>query len=165
MTSFRSRPRFQTTSNMDISEIQQAVSAHLKNSDCGCVGSMVKGHIVLKIKPEDLHYWSPQLSLSLENTEEGTLIRGLYGPNPHVWALFLFGYAAIGILILFIGIIGFSQRSLGLSSGILWSLPVLAALGIGLYIGSQIGQKIGAEQTFTLHHFLEEAIEQKIHIH
>jgi hypothetical protein len=34
-----------------------------------------------------------------------------------------------------------------------------------MYVLSQTGQKIGAEQTFLIHHFYEDAIGEKIAIH
>ena len=167
MTSFRIRPRFQLESSKSLAEIQAQVKAKLKTEGAACVGSVIPGHIVIRIPPTDQHYWSPQLSLSLEEsaTGTGTLIRGLYGPSPNVWTLFTFSYATISLLILFIGIIGFSQKNLGHPAPILWALPALLAIGIFLYVLSQMGQKVGAEQTFTLHHFFEEAIGEKVHIH
>lgn len=153
---------------MTIQDKPEQVEANIKNQlaqpGCPCIGRVIPGHIVLKIPTELQHYWSPQLDLSIEPHEEGTLIRGLYGPNPSVWVMFAFGYGAIAILAMFIAIIGFSQVSLGGNAPILWALPVLGGIAIGLYVASQIGQKLGAEQTFTLHHFFEEAIDAKVHI-
>jgi hypothetical protein len=37
-------------------------------------------------------------------------------------------------------------------------------MATGLYFVSQIGQKLGAEETFALHHFVEENLGVKIHI-
>ena len=165
MTSFRVRPRFQQVSVSSINEIQEKVRQHLNQPEADCVGRIIPGHIVLTVPEEDLHFWSPRLSLSLEEDEEGTLIRGLYGPAPSIWLMFAFGYGLLSFLIMVIGIIGFSRLSLGLSAPILWVLPFLVGGLILLYIVAQVGQKIGVEQTFTLHHFFEEAIDEKIHIH
>lgn len=165
MTSFRIRPRFQVETTHTIDEIQTRISQKLKEETTTCVGNIIHGHIVLRIPPDEQHYWSPQLSLTLETSDTGTLIRGLYGPSPNVWTLFTFSYATIGMLLMFISIIGFSQKNLGQTAPILWTLPVLLGIGIILYVMSQMGQKVGAEQTFTLHHFLEEAIDQRVHIH
>jgi hypothetical protein len=41
---------------------------------------------------------------------------------------------------------------------------VFAIIAVILYVFSQVGQKLGAEQTFTLHHFFEEVVHQKVHI-
>lgn len=165
MTSFRIRPRFSITSPKSQAQILEEVRARLKETNAEYRGIALDGHIMLKVKQADEHYWSPQLSILLDDQADQTLIRGRYGPKPNVWTLFTMSYLAISILTIFISIIGFSRLSLGLSANILWVLPVLAGAALLLYFSSQVGQKIGAEQTFALHHFFEEAIGQKIHIH
>ena len=165
MTSFRIRPRFRVTSPKSQQTILSSLQAALQEQPAICHGIAIEGHIVLKVLPEEAHYWSPQLSILLDQEEGHTLIRGRYGPKPNVWTLFTMSYLAISILGIFISIIGFSRLSLGLSSGILWFLPILGIAAIGLYIISQLGQKLGAEQTFTLHHFFEGILGQKIPLH
>ena len=118
----------------------------------------------MHLPENDVHYWSPQLRLSLEENEEGTLIRGLYGPKPSVWALFFYFYAAFGILGFFAGMYGFVQLSLDMPAPVLWSLPVLAGFSIILYLMSQTGQKIGAQQMFTLHNLFESALNTKVRV-
>jgi len=158
MTSFRIRPRFQIVSPESEAELVQRLRQRVAEGECACRVSIIPGFIVLKIPADARHYWSPQLSLSLEETEEGTLIRGLYGPNPTIWAMFAFLYGAIGLLALFIGIVGLSAKSLGNPAPVLWALPVLGVAAVVLYVIAQTGQKLGAEQTFTLHHFFESTV-------
>jgi hypothetical protein len=111
------------------------------------------------------HFWSPQLSISLEEHEEGgSIVRGLYGPQPTIWAFFTYGYGAIGIIALFILVIGGGNLAIGKSGMILWALPVLAGLALILWIIAQTGQKIGVEETFRLHQFYEGTIKDKVHI-
>lgn len=166
MSSLHIRPRFKETYNLRPEEVEEAVRKHLQEMQCGCVAKVLPGFITLRIRPQDQHFWSPQLSLSFELDEDGerTVIRGLYGPNPTVWAFFTYGYAAIAIVATFLGMYGFSKYSLKQDATILWALPVLAVAAIVLYIVAQFGQKIGAEQMFTLHHFFEESIGHRIHV-
>jgi hypothetical protein len=164
MTSIRIRPRFNQIIKEPQEKIEARLKSKLKDPDIDCVGRVIPGFIVIKIPRSDRHYWSPQLSLSLEEHEDGTLVRGLYGPNPTVWAMFTFGYSALGLIALFISIIGFSKVSLGLEAPVLWALPILGGLAVILYFVAQTGQKIGVEQTFTIHHFYEESIGEKVHI-
>lgn len=164
MTSLRIRPRFHQIIAASPDKVEERMKLKLKEPQNDCIGSVIPGFIVIKIPRSERHYWSPQLSLSLEEHEEGTLVRGLYGPKPTVWAMFMFGYSTLGLIGLFIAIIGFSKVSLGLEAPVLWILPVLAGLALVLYFVAQTGQKIGVEQTFTIHHFYEEAIGEKVHI-
>jgi hypothetical protein len=166
MTSFRIRPRFKFETNYSCDEIMERIEQKLAGEDYPFYATISKHHIFLKIAREELHYWSPQLDLSCEEKEGGgTLIRGLYGPSPHVWTFFMFSYLAIGTIATFIALIGLSRLSLDMPAGILWVLPGLGGLALLLYISSQMGQKIGAEQTFMLHHFLEEVLEERVHVH
>lgn len=165
MTSFRIRPRFKMLSDRPAQDIQQSIQTALERPDATCIGHMIPGHITLFIPFEDRHYWSPQLSLSIEEDQDGTVIRGLYGPNPTVWAMFAFGYSFLGFVSLFVCIVGFSRMNLGLEAPVLWLLPFLAAGFVALYFVAQMGQKIGAEQTFTLHHFFEASMNEKVHVH
>jgi hypothetical protein len=167
MTSVRIRPRFKAKYRMKPEEVGELVRKHMAELDCGCSAKVLPGFIVLNVRKQEEHFWSPQLSLSFEvdeENEEFTIIRGLYGPNPTVWALFTYGYAALGILATFLGMYGFSQYTLGQNAAILWSLPVFAVLALVLYLVAQFGQKLGAEQMFTLHHFFEDSVGHRIHI-
>lgn len=164
MSSFRIRPRFQYVLDSTPAQFEQLVRSKLDNPGAHCVGMVMPNYITLKIPAEERHYWSPQLSLSFEEENGKTRIWGLYGPNPPVWAIFFFGYAALAILGMFISIIGFSRMSLGLDAPILWALPVLGGLALALYLGAQTGQKIGAAQMFTLHHFWEDTIGEQVKI-
>ena len=127
--------------------------------------SAIPDHIVLKVNQEDQHFWSPQLTLILEESGEGSLVRGTYGPNGNVWTLFAGSYFACGVLITFISIIGFSRKSLGMDAHILWVLPFLIGIVIVLYLASQFGQKLGAEQMFDLHYTAQDVLGEKIHFY
>ena len=164
MTSVRIRPRFRLHSSESIANIQQNIHDKLKVDGSPCIGVIVPGFITLKIPTLERHFWSPQLTLTLEKEDDKTLIRGLYGPNPTVWAIFTMGYGATGILALFAAVLGLSQLTLKSSPWGLWILPGLVVVAAILYFASQTGQKLGVEQTFTIHHFLEESLGEKIHI-
>ena len=166
MTSIRIRPRFKDTYNVDPKEVENLIRKHLKEPNCPCTAKIIPGFIVLRILQKEQHFWSPQLSLSFEKDENTgmTVIRGLYGLNPTVWAVFTFGYAAISISALFLGFYGFSQYSLGQEAPVLWSLPFLGLAALILYLVAQFGQKLGVEQTFALHHFFEGSVGHRIHL-
>ena len=167
MTSIRIRPRFTAKYKMKPDEVVELFRKRIKEEECGCSAKILPNFIVMNIRPQDRHFWSPQLSLSFEADEEDnsyTVIRGLYGPNPTVWAFFTYGYAGLALVGTFLGMYGFSLYSLHQDARILWALPVLAVLALVLYIVAQFGQKIGAEQMFTLHHFFESAIGHRIHL-
>lgn len=164
MSSFRIRPRFKQLTKEPAKELQNRILQKMDQGLAKFTTTSVEGHITLAIAMNDRHFWSPQLSLSFEETSEGTVIRGLYGPNPTVWAIFFFSYIALGILTLFALMAGSSQWMLGMSAPILWAIPVCAVAAIILYFVAQTGQKMGAEQMFRLHHFYEATVGSVVHI-
>ncbi|MEM1137398.1 MAG: hypothetical protein AAGI07_16280 [Bacteroidota bacterium] len=165
MTSFRVRPRFKQEVQIASSEVQARIYAVVEKNAGLSSTKAIPGYITLRIRPKDRHYWSPQLNLTFEENETGnTIIRGLYGPNPQIWTLIFFGYAVLSVAAFFILMIGLSQLSLDKDSSILWALIVVGILAGLLYFISQLGQKLGAEQTFLLHHAFEEAVGDKVRI-
>ena len=162
MTSFRIRPRFKLQVNYGIDQVQKKITNELEISDKNYTVNINNTFITLMLPESETEYWSPQLRLTMEENKNGTLIRGLYGPKPSIWALFFYCYAAIGILGFFAGIYGLVQLSLDMSAPVLWSIPALAICSVILYLFSQTGQKLGAQQMFTLHNFFESALNTKV---
>lgn len=79
--------------------------------------------------------------------------------------MFAFAYGTISILL----------AGLLVWGGVVWQMnddpsllamgvPSLVGAGIIIYMIAQFGQKIGAEQMFTLHHFFEDAVKERVHI-
>lgn len=155
LTLRRIRPRFSVTSPESIEQLTAQIRQALEQDGATCQGHIHFEYVTLFLPPEEQHYWSPQLSLSLEPTEDGCLLRGLYGPRPEVWTMFVFFYAIIALLALVIAIIGFSNLSLGKSGMILWLLPLLIGIFLTLYLTAYFGKRMGQDQLVTLHDFLE----------
>ena len=154
---YRVRPRFQIETTMSINEILAKLKSGLARPDATCRGEVNQGYATLFLPPEEQHYWSPQLSLNMEELEGKSMIRGLYGPRPAVWTMFVFFYAIIAFAIVIIGVIGLSNLSLDKSGAILWAVPLLILIFLTLYIVSYIGQKMARGQMRILHDFFEES--------
>ena len=167
MTSIRIRPRFKKATLENAEVLTARFKENLKLRSTPCVGRVLPNYMVFRIPEEHRHFWSPQLSVSMDkdiDDESKTILRGLYGPNPTVWALIFYGYVIVGILSLFALIAGLSELSLGNEPYMLWALPGLGIIALVLYFVAQFGQKMGVEQTFTIHHFFEETLGEHIHI-
>ena len=162
MSSFKIRPRFKHTVSGKLEDLELRLLNGLAKKSDSFISNHLPGHLYIKIHPDHQHFWSPQLHLSLEQVDDNVVIRGLYGPNPTVWAIFFFGYVALGILSLFVGMWGFSRYSLGMDASILWCLPVFGAIALILYVSAQTGQKLGAQQLFDIHHLYEELMGSQV---
>ena len=162
MSSFRIRPRFRQHVKDSFDDIKGRMKKGIEKNNNPYAVTYLPNQITLRILPEDRHFWSPQLNITLEEKDDGTLIRGLYGPNPSIWAMFFFAYSALGVIILFAGMVVLSQVSLGMEAPLWWVIPVCAALIIIVYLIAQTGQKIGAREMFDLHHFYESILGEKV---
>ncbi len=152
------RPRFKVETVFSMADLTAKIKAKLESDNANCKGHVYPGYAKLYMPLELQHYWSPQLTLTFEETENGTTLRGLYGPRPTVWTMFVFFYALIAFAILVVSVIGLSYLTLDKSANILWVLPLLAALFASLYFVAYSGQKLGQDEMVTIHHFLEEGL-------
>lgn len=166
MSSFRVRPRFTQTVPLAPNEVEERLSRTIRERCRGCFLMRFPGYLTLRIPEDQQHFWSPQLTLSLDPDDDGgTRINGIYGPRTNVWSMFLYGYLIVGVLGTFTGIFGIAQWVVGAKAWGLVPFSVFLLLAVGLYVLAQFGQKIGARQTYTLHLAYEAAIGETVAIH
>lgn len=160
---YRVRPRFQVDTPFQPKELIEKLRHQLNAKDATCKGRITDIHYAtLYIPAKDQHYWSPQLSLTIEEEGEGSLLRGLYGPQPAIWTMFVFFYCIIGFATLVILMVGLSYMSLDLPTTIFWWVPLLILLLLSLYLVAFLGQRKGQDQMIILHQFLENALDMDI---
>lgn len=154
------RPRFSFETHHSLKEISDNISLATHRQGAPCKARIVHDHIVLYFPADKQHYWSPQLSLSIEENNKGSLVRGLYGPRPSVWTMFVFFYSSIGFALLFLLIFAASYISLGKPAHMLWLAPVLILILFSLFRVSSQGQKLARDEMTTLHNFLRDCLQE-----
>ena len=157
MLNFRVRPRIRRFSTLPIEAILAQFQAVLDKKEFPVQGRVVRHHVSINIAGKDQHFWSPELSvevsenhlqdLFVEAKNKPTLVRGFVGPKSTVWTLFIFFYIAFGLLALFAAMWGGSQWMLDMPLTGFWYMSVALLAILVTFIGTQIGQKIGDEQT------------------
>lgn len=151
------RPRFSFELHEPQPRVLQRVQQALNHCGGDFTCTLIDNHLVLDIPINERHYWSPQLSLRIEEDEldeNVTHVKGLIGPRPAVWTLFVFFYFAIGTLGLLIAIYGFSIWMLGEFSHYVWALPVAFAINLTAYRAGKIGERLGHDQVEILKNFV-----------
>jgi len=152
LSSFRIRPRFDQALAASPEVVRSALRRGLADHAPTLEIKSGDGYIGIHFPDAGRRYWSPRLYLNLEATPEGgTRIVGVYGPEIEIWSVFLYGYLGSGMLGLFSGILGFSQWRLGQLAWGLWVCGSMAVVALLLYLFAQLGQKLGAHQTYQLH--------------
>ncbi len=153
------RPRFrdEVIGSKDI--ILNNLKAALETENDFIHGYISNSHLVLKIRLAHQHYWSPELQADLEQQHEKTVIRGLIGPKPGVWTMFMFFYALATFFGTFALIIGSSQWSLDKTPYMLWVFGFCMLFMIILFFVAKAGQKLAHEQMVQLKRFLDQQME------
>ena len=154
------RPRFTIDLNDNDEEVLAQFSTEFKSDDCKFLGNIVDGHIFISVSKEEEHFWSPQLHLEiLKKTETTSLLKGLFGPKPQVWTLFMFIHFIIGISFLGFGVLLFTRISL--NEPILLPLIMMVFLPLFwtlLYFLGKVGKDTGKNQMKDLHDFMIKVI-------
>ncbi len=118
--------------------------------------------VFIKIPEEKQHFWSPQLDLQIWDSEEDekTMLRGLFGPKPSVWTLFMFLHFAVAGLFIAAGIWAYSNAALEQPYALqLFSLCLLALGWFVLYFAGRMGKSAGRKEMIALDKFMRETLQ------
>lgn len=148
------RPRFRYLVPYSQEQLVEFVKFEMKNNNPqGFTGSILKFHMTLDFPKKKRHFWSPQLDINLEVYQEQTLIRGLVGPQPNVWTIFMFFNSIAGFAAVVGIIIGTGQWSMGDAPHAYWTLPFSAILFFIIYSLGKAGKKIAHNESIKIHTF------------
>ena len=121
----------------------------------------VDHHVFLKIPKHLQHFWSPQLDLEITSFEEGkTTLRGLFGPKPAVWTMFMFFHFAVASLFIAFGIRAYTNASL--DSPYLLQLVFMGLMVITwfvLYFAGRMGKQAGKKEMLKLYGFMKQTLQ------
>ncbi len=168
MFSIRIRPRIREFSNDAQEELILRYKNIIDSNKYPFQANFVGHHLFVKCKSDQTSIWSPELTLDVvenymkdeeyTNHKEATMIKGYISPSPSVWAFFVFSYVAFGLLFLGFLVYGTSQMMLDQPTQMLWfSLASLVLIGM-VFIASQIGQRLGEQQTNKMLEFVNEGL-------
>lgn len=156
------RPRFQFTVQFTEQEVLERIRGLMEESKNEIVGVVANKHIILDIPIAERHYWSPQLSFRVEPDIEDpskTTVKGLVGPRPAVWSMFMFIYFFVGTIGFFIAMFGFSKWSLGEYSNLVLALPIAIVFMLTAYLSGKYGERLGHDQVEILKQFVRDALQ------
>mgnify|MGYP000356745955 CR=1 FL=1 len=154
------RPRFSMDLNVNQQNLLKHFSTVFNNDETKFRGNIVDGHIFISVPQNKEHFWSPQLHLELiKKTKDTTELKGLFGPKPQVWTLFMFVHFVIGIT--FLGFCVLLYTKLSLNETYVFPLVMMIILPLLwglLYFLGQLGKDTGKLQMKDLHDFMIENI-------
>lgn len=102
----RLRLRFYKDVEENIDIVREKFENYKAKNNVDCFIKSKHNHIWMNMPDTKREYWSPHLHLEFEPKENnGTHIRGLFGPEPTLWTLFMFlHFMVAGIFVIFSGI-------------------------------------------------------------
>lgn len=154
----RLRPRFEAVAPCPSQAAAGRLQAALDRPDAPCRGRVYGAHAVLHVREADERVWSPFLSVDLVGHPEGTLVRGLFGPTPSIWSLFVAAYAVSAFAAVFGAGFALVQWSLGQAPWAGLVVPAAAALALATYAAARAGQRRGRAQMDLLRGVLDDAL-------
>jgi hypothetical protein len=150
------RPRFKKSMAFPAEAVLAAFEAEATSTKEFTV-SRVDGHVFIRILKSKQHFWSPQLHLEItEDETNGTILKGLFGPNPTVWTMFMFFHFALAITFVAAGI--WLYTSISLDKPYVFPIVIMCFLLLGwfaLYASGRLGKKAGAKEMKALYAFMK----------
>lgn len=151
------RPRFQ----LQLEKSKDTALSLFENSNQPpFIVKRMDDHVFIKFNKEQIHFWSPQLHIELNDIEEGGCkVYGLFGPNPTLWTFFMFLHFGVATLFIVLGVWAYSSASLGRPYRLQIGLMVfMVLLWFVLYAFGRAGRKKGKPQMRELHDFMNKIL-------
>ena len=154
------KPRFKIERLEDKAIIIEKFNAKFAHGGSRFLGKIVGHHIIIDVPKSEEHFWSPQLHLEVEDKEnEGTIIKGLYGPKPQIWSLFMFIHFGVALTFMIFLVLAYTRWSLEQDYGFALTMCVIMpVLWFVLYFFGRIGRKKGAVQMHQIDTYLKETL-------
>ncbi len=124
-------------------------------------GKIQGNDAILHVPKNEANIWSPVFEIHISKRGKASTIRGVIGPNPKVWAFFIFLFA-LALILFFLGLLmTIYQWMYNMESPLTWSIPSGLILAILAFILVKIGQYKSRDQMTQLLHFFEQAMDER----
>ena len=156
------RPRFKLEINKD-NETALHTFDKIKKEQQEFVVSRIDNHVFIKFPKQKQHFWSPQLHIEIDDVnEKKSVIRGLFGPNPTVWTMFMFFHFLVAGLFIGFAVWAYSLWSLKHPYFIqIMGMVAMIIIWFVLYFAGRMGKTKGKEEIKQLCSFLEKTLDLK----
>jgi Na+/melibiose symporter-like transporter len=155
------RPRFKI--NLDrTNESALMAFEKAKKEQKEFIVSRIDDNVYIKIPKREQHFWSPQLNIEIETMHaDTTIVKGLFGPKPQLWTLFMFFHFAVAVAFIGFSIMTYVQWTLkedySMALMIVIGLPILWVV---MYFLGRIGRRKGHKQMDELYVLMMKTLEE-----
>ena len=157
------RPRFKIDFDEPQEDLIQKFRSNLDDGECKYCSKIVDGHIVIDVPREEDHFWSPQLQIEIEKVQENeSVVKGLFGPKPTVWTLFMFIHFLLGTAFIGFSIMAYVQYLLKKDATFAYTMLIaIPVIWVLMYIFGRIGRRAGHQQMEELHDFMKKTLAKR----
>ena len=158
----RARPRFALDLPLAPEAVVECMREHL-TVDSRVTGTVFRRTVLLTVRDEDTHFWSPHLDVQIEDGKDGgTRLSAVFAPHPQIWTTFIAIQAVFALLSIGAAVWLTSTLLLG-HDPVVAVVSLLAMLFGGgfAYGAAYVGQGLGSEQMYELRAFLDAALRDK----
>lgn len=155
----RTRPRFKMFTHLTKEQYAENLKKYLHEHHDEFSGNINHEVATICVETEYDNYWKPNLALRIEQEDEKTVIRGIFGPSHSVWTFFMFLYFFFSILWMTFFSMYYVEKQIN-SHEYPWALSAsfVMLFCISLtYAAAQFGQYKGREEMKKLRRFAEES--------
>jgi hypothetical protein len=158
----RARPRFALELRLAPEVVVERVRKHLE-VDTTVSGAVFRRTLLLTVRDEDTHFWSPHLDIQLDDREDGgTRLTAMFAPHPQIWTGFIAVQALFALLSMGAAVWLTSALILGQDPTVAIGSLALMLFGGGFAFGAAyVGQGLGSEQMYVLRAFLDAALREE----
>ncbi|WP_370391701.1 GTP-binding protein [uncultured Winogradskyella sp.] len=120
----------------------------------------VDDHVFIRFPKKNQHFWSPQLHLEInEINEKSSTVRGLFGPNPTIWTMFMFLHFVVAGFFIAFGIWAYTNAKLGEPYAVQLAIALMMiAFWFVLYFAGRMGRAKGKPEMEQLFKFMRTTI-------
>lgn len=157
------RPRF----SFEIDQPNELVLSSFedsKKSQSKFIVSRIGNHVFIRVPKTKQQISSPQLHLEIiPISKNKSTVKGLFGPSPTIWTLFMFLHFIIAVLATGICVWIYTKWTLGRSFDLqIVSIIILLFIWIILYFIGQSNKKKSIPKMLEQHHFMRDILRNSI---
>jgi hypothetical protein len=153
------RPEFTVELSHRAEEVMQRIRSKLGTVEPGCRAISAGRCADFFVDEQQRRFWSPHLSVRVDDSDSGSVLRGRFAPRPEVWTLIVFLYFLMVFAVALGAAFGYVQWVVGDTPWGLLTVPIGTVTIAALHAASLVGQRLSADQMQQLREVLNLLLE------
>ena len=142
----RMRPKFYIEIPVEADEAIARLREGLDTPELRGVSMVAGRHAELLVDRAERRLWSPRLTVRLEDSPAGSVLRCRFSPRPDVWTGFMFVYFVLVFLVVFGATLGYVQQVSNETAWGYWGVPLGVLVIACIHLAGYVGQRLAAAQ-------------------